>query len=88
LAYSNSKKDHDELLVEKFTRLKANKLYVNEEKSIFWASKINFLGYSMEKGLVRTEIEKIELLQTWPTPKNLKDVQKFLGFTNYYCRFV
>jgi Reverse transcriptase (RNA-dependent DNA polymerase) len=83
LAYSNSKEDHDKLLVEIFTRLKVNKLYVNEEKSIFYGSKISFLGYSIEKGLVRPEIEKKQLLQKWPTSKNLKDVQKFLRFTNY-----
>jgi hypothetical protein len=47
---------------------------VNEEKSIFYASKINSLGYSIEKGLMRPEIEKKELLQKWPTTRNLIDV--------------
>jgi Reverse transcriptase (RNA-dependent DNA polymerase) len=77
LAYSNSKEDHNKFMVEIFTRLKANKFYMNEEKSIFNASKNYFLGYGIEKGLVRPEIEKKEFLLKWPTPEILKTRRNF-----------
>ena len=31
---------------------------------------------------------KVEAVRTWPTPKNLRDVRGFLGFANFYCRFI
>lgn len=40
-----------------------------------------------EKG-VETDSEKVEVLKTWPTPTNLKELQSFLGFAGYYRRFI
>jgi len=32
--------------------------------------------------------EKVEGVLNWPVPRNVKEVQKFLGLTNYYRRFI
>ena len=32
--------------------------------------------------------EKVERVLNWPAPRNIKEVQKFLGFANYYRRFI
>ena len=42
---------------------------------------LNFDGVRMEK-------EKVQGVVGWPIPKNVKDMQKFLGLANYYRRFV
>jgi len=34
------------------------------------------------------EAEKVERVLSWPKPKNIKDVRRFLGLTNYYRRFI
>ena len=34
---------------------------------------------------IKMEEEKIKGVMEWPTPKYVKDVQKFLGLANYYC---
>ena len=34
------------------------------------------------------EEEKVKEVLEWPMPKSVKDVQKFLGLANYYCRFI
>jgi len=34
------------------------------------------------------EEEKVKGVLDWPTPKCVKDVQKFLGLVNYYYRFI
>ena len=31
---------------------------------------------------------KLKAIKDWPQPKTIKDIQKFLGFCNFYCRFV
>lgn len=40
-----------------------------------------------DKG-VETDPEKIQTLKTWPSPKNLKELRSFLGFSGYYRRFI
>jgi len=32
--------------------------------------------------------EKVDGVLSWPEPKNVKDVRKFLGLVNYYRRFI
>jgi len=32
--------------------------------------------------------EKVEGVLNWPVSRNVKEVQKFLGLTNYYRRFI
>ena len=34
------------------------------------------------------EEEKVKRVLDWPTPRGVKDVQKFLGLANYYCQFI
>jgi len=37
---------------------------------------------------IKMEEEKVKRVLEWPTPKCVKDVQKFLGLANYYCQFI
>ena len=37
---------------------------------------------------IKMEEEKVKGILDWPTPKCAKDIQKFLGLANYYCRFI
>ena len=34
------------------------------------------------------EAEQIEIIKEWPEPKSIRDNQVFLGFANFYCRFI
>ena len=81
-------KGHDELVAEVIKRLEENDLYVKLEKYKWKVREVDFLdvvigpeGIKMEKGKVKGVLE-------WPTPKCVKDVQKFLGLANYYCQFI
>ena len=37
---------------------------------------------------VEMQKEKVEEVLNWPVPRNIKEVQKFLGLANYYRRFI
>ena len=37
---------------------------------------------------IKMEEEKVKEVLDWPTPKCVKDVQKFLGLANYYHQFI
>jgi len=49
---------------------------------------IEFLGVVIGPEGIKMEKEKVKGVLDWPTPKYVKDVQKFLGLANYYCQFI
>jgi len=46
------------------------------------------LGVVIGLERIKMEKEKVKGVLEWPTPKCIKDVQKFLGLANYYCQFI
>jgi len=45
---------------------------------------VEFLGVAIGLEIIKMKKEKIKDILDWPTPKGVKNVQKFLGLTNYY----
>ena len=50
--------------------------------------KIGLLGVVIGPNGIEIEGEKVDGVLSWPEPKNMKDVRKFLSLTNYYRRFI
>ena len=68
--------------------LEDNKQYLKPEKCVFEATGVEYLGVIVSHGCLRMEPKKIDAVSCWPTPRNKKDIQQFLGFVNFYCWFV
>lgn len=66
---------------------KAN-LTLNVAKSKFCVTEVNYLGYIIGHGGIKTDPDKVVSIQNWPTPKNLKQVRGFLGLAGWYRRFI
>ena len=49
---------------------------------------MDFLGYIITTKGVEMSGEKVEVVMNWPTPTSVKTVQSFLGFANYYQKFI
>jgi len=49
---------------------------------------VEFLGVVIGPKGVKIQKIKVKEVLNWPTPKNVKEVQKFLGLTNYYRQFI
>ena len=79
---------HDELVAEVIKRLEENDLYVNPEKCKWKVREVEFLGVVIGPEGIKMEKEKVKGVLEWPMPKCVKDIQKFLGLANYYCRFI
>ena len=75
---------HDELVVEVIRRLEKNDLYVKPEKCKWKVREVGFLEVVIGPEGIKMEEEKMKGVLEWPTPKCIKDVQKFLGLANYY----
>src|SRR6266481_9174879 len=68
--------------------LRENNLHVKPEKSLFHTQSIEFLGFMVSPASVAMEIAKTEAISKWPMPSNVKQVQSFIGFANFYCCFI
>ena len=68
--------------------MEENDLYVKLEKYKWKIWKVEFLGVVIGLEGIKMEKEKVKGVLEWPTPKYVKDVQKFLGLANYYCQFI
>jgi len=68
--------------------LEENDLYVKPEKCKWKVRKVGFLGVLIGPEGIKMEEEKVKGVLEWPTPKCVKDVQKFLGLANYYRQFI
>ena len=79
---------HDEIVEEILKRLEENDLYIKPEKCVQKTRKIRFLGVVIGPNEIEIEAEKVDGILSWPEPKNMKDVRKFLGLANYYRRFI
>ena len=76
---------HDELVAEVIRMLEENDLYMKLEKCKWKVREVRFLGVVIELDGIKMEKMKMKGVLEWPTPKCVKDMQKFLGLVNYYC---
>ena len=69
-------------------KLKEKHLLVELEKSCFHVKRVEFLGHVITPGKLEMDPSKTQAIMDWPEPKNVKDVQSFLGLANYYRKFI
>jgi hypothetical protein len=63
-------------------------LYVKPEKCEFHHEEVEYLGLIISTEGLKMDPEKITTARDWEAPRNLKDIRAFLGFANFYHRFV
>ena len=76
---------HDEIVAEIIKRLEENDLYMKLEKCEWKVREVEFSGVVIGSDRIKMKKEKVKDILDWPTPKCVKNVQKFLGLANYYC---
>ena len=83
-----TEEEHDELVAEVIKRLEENDLYMKPEKCKWKVREVDFLGVVIGPEGIKMEKGKVKGVLEWLTLKCVKDIQKFLGLANYYCRFI
>ena len=79
---------HKEQVREVLRRLRKHGLYASVKKSFFHTDTVEYLGYILTPTGLYMDEAKIKTIQDWPEPRKVKDIQSFLGFANFYRRFI
>jgi len=68
--------------------LQKHNLFLKPKKCEFEKTEVEYLGVIISQNSIRMDPVKVAGVMEWPTPSNRKEVQSFLGFTNFYRRFI
>ena len=88
LIYSESEEQHIEHVKQILEALMKAGLQVKPQKCEFHTNNVEYLGFIITTEGLRMDPAKITTIIEWPIPKKLRDVRSFLGFGNFYRRFI
>jgi hypothetical protein len=88
LIFTDNLEEHRQILRHVLETLEKHKLFLKLEKCDFEKTEIEYLGVIISHNSMQMDPTKIKGIMEWPVPKNVKQVQVFLGFVNFYRQFV
>ena len=88
LVFRNSQEEHEQHVKMVLDKLRSAGLYVKAEKCKFHVREVEFLGFRVGTSGITMDPSKISTVQNWPIPTSIRDIQVFLGFANFYRRFI
>jgi hypothetical protein len=88
LVFTKTLEEHREVVRKVLHLLHKHNLFIKPEKCDFEQSSVEYLGVVISHNSVKMDPAKVAGVAEWPTPTNKKEVQSFLGFVNFYRRFI
>lgn len=88
LIFSNDPTSHQEHVKLVLEKLRSAGLFAKAEKCEFDVDEVEFLGFRVGRSGVTMDSSKVTCIADWPTPATVHDIQVFLGFANFYRRFI
>ena len=88
IVFSNNFNKHLEDLNQVLTRLAEAGLKLKAKKCHLCCEEVEFLGHVLTNKGIKANPEKLDIINKWPIPESVKQIQSFLGFTGYYRRLI
>uniref|UniRef100_A0A803SL45 Gypsy retrotransposon integrase-like protein 1 n=2 Tax=Anolis carolinensis TaxID=28377 RepID=A0A803SL45_ANOCA len=88
LIFSKDEKEHRQHVKQVLHRLRANGLFAKASKCVFHVPEVEFLGHVVSGRELKMDPHKVDAVNSWQELRTKKDVQRFLGFANYYREFI
>lgn len=88
LIYSKTREQNVKDVKSVLDCLRKADLYANFEKCTFFEREVEYLGFIINGSSARMDPAKLKTVSEWPIPKNPTDVLAFLGYINFYRRFI
>src|SRR5258705_6312970 len=88
LIHAQTREQLEERMRRVLNRLQEKDLYLKLEKCKFTVQEVDFLGMVITKDTIKMDPIKLAGIKDWPTPETVKQTRSFLGFGNFYRRFI
>jgi len=88
IVFSSTIEEHLERLRHVFQKLRDAGLKLKPSKCKFFQEKVKVLGHIVSSEGIECDPDKIEAIKNYPVPKDVKELQKFLGLANFHRRFI
>jgi len=88
LIFTKTEEEHERAVWRVLEILAEHKLFLRLEKCEFHQKQIEYLGLVISENKVAMDPVKVAGVRKWPVPENRTDVQAFIGFVNFYRRFI
>jgi hypothetical protein len=88
LVYSPTLEAYKQHLQQVFAILQQNNLYLKKSKCSFAQPQIEYQGHVISAEGVATSNDKIQAVQQWHPPQDVKQLRSFLGLAGYYKKFI
>lgn len=88
LIYSDSVEEHEIHVNRILDKLEHAGLQIDITKCEFYVTEVSYLGLIVTTDGIKMDPKKVDTIVNWPVIQNVKDVQSFLGFANFYRRFI
>lgn len=93
LIYSDNEIEHQDHVNKVLARLREAGLQADLKKCEFYVTRTKFLGFIISTGGIEVDPDKVEVIRNWKPPHTegkaiLRGVRSFLGFCNFYRRFI
>jgi len=88
LIFTKTEEEHERVVRRVLEILAEHKLFLRLEKCEFHWKQIEYLGLVISENKVEMDPVKVARVCKWLTPENWTDVQAFVGFVNFYRRFI
>jgi RNase H-like domain found in reverse transcriptase/Reverse transcriptase (RNA-dependent DNA polymerase)/Integrase zinc binding domain/Chromo (CHRromatin Organisation MOdifier) domain len=86
--FSETLEEHVQHVASVLKRLKERGYRLRLSKCKFALPEVELLGFVVGKGQLKPSPKKVEVVRAWATPTNAHELRQFLGFCNFYRRFV
>jgi len=88
LIFMTTEEEHERAVQRVLEVLVEHKLFLHPGKCEFHRKQIEYLGLVISKNKVKMDLVKVARVRDWPIPENRTDMQAFIGFVNFYHRFI
>ena len=88
IIYSKNEKDHEQHVKAVLQQLHDAGLQASIKKCEFHVTQTKYLGFILTMDGIEVDPEKTQVIHDWNVPSTVQEVQSFLGFCNFYQRFI
>ena len=88
LIYLKTEEEHNIHLRTVLQRLRDHQLYAKRSKCTFFTNTVEYLGHVISGNGIQPNPALVKVIQNFPPPQTLKQIQSFLGLMNYYYQYI